>query len=103
MDSGLSLLVVNCRRNPNVAKIGSWMDSANDLFKGIFSDFHNIFLGHESEDINWKGLFPKFQLIPILRFQVMHYYVCFIAPIDIDYWRDFLWKLFSFHTERISA
>ena len=29
-------------------------------------------------------LFPKFQLIPILRFWVMHDYVCFIAPID--YW-----------------
>ena len=29
-----------------------------------------------------KSLFPKFQLIPILRFQVMHDYVCFIAPID---------------------
>ena len=27
-------------------------------------------------------LFPKFQLIPILRFWVMHDYVCFIAPID---------------------
>ena len=31
-----------------------------------------------------KPLFPKFQLIPILRFWVMHDYVCFIAPID--YW-----------------
>ena len=29
-----------------------------------------------------KTLFPKFQLIPILRFWVMHDYVCFIAPID---------------------
>ena len=29
-----------------------------------------------------KCLFPKFQLIPILRFQVMHDYVCCIAPID---------------------
>ena len=29
-----------------------------------------------------KSIFPKFQLIPILRFQVMHDYVCFIAPID---------------------
>ena len=50
--------------------------------KGIFSDFHNIFLWHESEDVNQKGLFLKFQLIPILRLQVMHDYVCFIAPID---------------------
>ena len=29
-----------------------------------------------------KNLFPKFQLIPILHFQVKHDYVCFIAPID---------------------
>ena len=28
-----------------------------------------------SEDINKKGLFPKFQLIPILCLQVMHNYV----------------------------
>ena len=50
--------------------------------KGIFSDSNNIFLWYESEDINKKSLFPKFQLIPILRFQVMHDYVCSIAPID---------------------
>ena len=49
--------------------------------KGIFSD-SNIFLWHDSEDINKKSLFPKFQMIPILHFQVMHDYVCFIAPID---------------------
>ena len=40
--------------------------------KGILSDSNNIFLWHESEDINKKSLNPKFQLIPILRFQVMH-------------------------------
>ena len=56
--------------------------SMNNKFKGIFSDSNNIFLWHESEDINEKSLFPKFQLFPILRFQVMHDYVCFIAPID---------------------
>ena len=50
-------------------------------FKGIFSD-SNIFLWHESEYIKKKKLFPKFQLIPILHFHVMHDYVCFIAPID---------------------
>ena len=43
---------------------------------------NNIFLWHESEDINKKSLFPKFQLIPISHLQVMHDYVCFIAPID---------------------
>ena len=52
------------------------------LFKGIVSDSNHIFLWHESEDINKKSLFPKFQLIPISRFQVMHDYVCSIAPID---------------------
>ena len=52
--------------------------------KGIVSDSNNIFLWHESDDISKKkkSLFPKFQLIPIVRFQVMHDYVCFIAPID---------------------
>ena len=54
-------------------------------FIGIFSDSNNIFLWHESEDINKKSLNLTFQLIPILRFQVMHDYVCFIAPIVIDY------------------
>ena len=29
-----------------------------------------------------KNLFLKFQLIPILRFQIMRDYECFIAPID---------------------
>ena len=47
-----------------------------------------------------KRLFPKFQLIPISRFQVMHDYVCFIAPIDYRWIKscvqDFLWKLLSF-------
>ena len=53
------------------------------VFKGIFSDSNNIFLLYESEDIKKKKrLFPKFQLISILRFQVMHDYVYFIAPID---------------------
>ena len=37
---------------------------------------------HEPEDINKKSLFPKFQLIPIVRFHVMHDFVCFNAPID---------------------
>ena len=47
-----------------------------------------------SLDINKTSLFPKFQLIPILRFQVMHDYVCFIAPIgncvEKSHVRDFL-------------
>ena len=52
------------------------------LIKGIVTDSNNIFLWHESEDINKKNLFPKFQLIPSSNFQVMHDNVCFIAPID---------------------
>ena len=50
----------------------------------MFSDSNNIFLWHESEDINKKSLFPKFQLLPILHFQVnlCMIIVCFIAPID---------------------
>ena len=50
--------------------------------KGIVSNSNNIILYHESEDINKKSLFPKFQLIPILCFQVMYDYVWVIAPID---------------------
>ena len=53
---------------------------AKEMFKGIFNDFHNMLIWHESEDINQKSLFPKFQLIPILRFQVMHDYVCSLLP-----------------------
>ena len=36
----------------------------------------------QSEDINKKRLFPKFQLIPILRLQVMHDYVHLYCSID---------------------
>ena len=60
----------------------SFYNGTPDVLKGIFSDSNNIFLWYESEDINKKSLFPKFQLIPILRCQVMHDYVYFIAPID---------------------
>ena len=67
---------------PPPSKILGGQFWAMGRFKGIFSDSNNIFLWHESEDINEKSLFPKFQLIPILSFQVMHDYVCFIAPID---------------------
>ena len=60
-----------------------WLSTAHHisfLLKGIFSDFNNNFLWHESEDLNQKCLFPKFHLIPILRFQVTHDYVYFILP-----------------------
>ena len=57
-------------------------NTKGQLVKGIVSDSNNIILWNESEEINKKILFPKFQLIPILRFQVMHDNVWFIAPID---------------------
>ena len=42
------------------------------------------FYGTNQKILTKKSLFPKFQLIQILRFQVMqpYDYVCFIAPID---------------------
>ena len=43
-------------------------------FKGIVSDSHNIFIWYESEDINKKRLFPKFQLIKISHLHSMHDY-----------------------------
>ena len=52
------------------------------LIEKVFSDSIDIILWHESEDVNEKSIFLKFHLIPILRSQVMHDYVCFIAPID---------------------
>ena len=57
---------------------------------------------YESENIYKKGLFPKFQLIPILHFQVMHDLCCFIAPIDycVEFSQnrrpDFLWNCSHF-------
>ena len=79
-----------------------WNFNSLIYIKGIVSDSNNIFIRHESEDVNKKknkqtnkkinkkqnktkqekSIFPKFQLIPILCFQVMHDCVCFIAPID---------------------
>ena len=58
--------------------IPGWLTTLID----VFSDSNSIFLWQETKDINKKSLFPKFQLIPILGFQVMRDYVCFIAPID---------------------
>ena len=65
-----------CELCTNYKKIPhTYLYESISYFKGIVSDSSNIFLWHESEDINKKCLFPKFQLIPILRFQVMHDYV----------------------------
>ena len=41
-----------------------------------YIQWYYIFLWHESEDINMKSLFRKFQLIPILRLQVKHDSCC---------------------------
>ena len=57
-------LLVTLLESPRRA---SMLPQENFPVKGIFSDSNNIFLWHESEDINKKSLFPKFQLIPILR------------------------------------
>ena len=62
-----------------------------------------------SEDIiNKNRLFPKFQLIPILRLQVLHDYVYWHCSIDycvklslVD--ETLCQKWFSFHKEMISA
>ena len=54
------------------------------LLKGIVSDSNNIFLWHESKDVNQKRLFPKSQLIPVLRLQVMHDYVHGHCSIEDD-------------------
>ena len=72
---------------------------------GIFTDCHNIFLWHESEDINQKSLFQNFSWFQFLHFQVMDDYHC---SHRLLFWikshvRVFLWKLLSFHTEMISA
>ena len=49
--------------------------------KGIFNYSNDIILWHESEGIKNK-IFPKFQLIPILRLQVMYDYVVLHCSID---------------------
>ena len=51
-------------------------------FKRSFTNSNKNKLWHESEDTNKQSLFPKFKWIPIVRFQVMHNYVCVIAHID---------------------
>ena len=72
------------------------------------SDSNNIILWHESEDINLKSLFPKFQLIPILRLPsyawlcVIHCFHRLLCWINSRV-RDFSVKLLSFHTKMILA
>ena len=50
--------------------------------KGIFTDSNNIFLWHESEDINGKKAhFQNFSWFQFYAFKLCMI-VCFIAPID---------------------
>ena len=44
--------------------------------KGIVSDSNKVSLWHKPED-NKSRLFPKFQLISVLRLQIMHDYLCY--------------------------
>ena len=48
--------------------------------KEVFIELNNII--NMTWTRRYKQKKTKFQLIPILRFQVMHDYVCFVAPID---------------------
>ena len=56
--------------------------SVFELLKEIFSDFNNIILWHELNDINKKKGYLQNSVDSNFTFQVMHDYVCFIAPID---------------------
>ena len=65
-------------------------------FIGIVSNSNNIFYDMKQKILTKKGgLFPKFQLIPILLRTLL-------CLIDSRRW-DFLWKFFLFHTQMISA
>ena len=59
----------------NITGIVNNMVNVTFDIKGIVSDSSSIILWHKLEDINKKRLFPKFQLIPILRLLVMYDYV----------------------------
>ena len=49
---------------------------------GIVSDYNNIFLWQKSKDMNKKILSLKFQLVLILRLQVMHDFVLWHYSIN---------------------
>ena len=80
-----TFMTLKYKKQKNLSKMQHFVNQNTNItqLKGIVSDSNNIILWHESEDINKKkSLFPKFQLIPILHFQVMRDNVWFIAPID---------------------
>ena len=81
---------------------------AINLIKEVFSDFNNMVLWHESEDIYFMTWIRKhfswfqsyvFNLCTIMCVSLPHRLPCWIK----FYQWDFLWKLLSFHTEMISA
>ena len=51
------------------------------MVKGIFTDSNNIFLWHESEDINEKAYFQNFSWFQFYIFKLCMI-MCFIAPVD---------------------
>ena len=76
-------------------------------FKGIVSDTSNIFLWHESEDINKKKA-SKISVDSSFMFSSYAWVCVFHCPHRLLCWiksrvRDFLWKLLLFHTEMISS
>ena len=89
-----------------------WSSKSSLQVKEIFSDSNNIFLWHESEDTEKKReITSKFQLIPLLRLQVMYDYIHWHCSIDygtvcvkLSLVNETLCqKLVSFHKEVISA
>ncbi len=59
-----------------------------EKLKGIFSDSSTLFLWHYSIDIDEKTLFPKFQLILILRLRVT---LIFVSAIGLT---SYHWNLY---------
>ena len=78
-----------------------YQGTLKEYLKGIFTDSNNIFLWHESDDINEKKLISKISFNSNFRF---HVWSCgfHCSNRKSRVW-DFLWKLLSFHTEMISA
>ena len=101
-DSKMKCIIL-CQQNDS-----SWKEySVGWFLKWISSGIQTPFLLHESEDRK-TSLFPKFYLIPILCFQVMHDYVVFIGPLtnvlnQLSLTIILRWTLLWFHTEMISA
>ena len=57
------------------------LESLKDYSAILTTAFHSM---NEKVFKKKRKLFPKFQLIPVSHFQVMHDYVCFIVPTDFN-------------------